>query len=72
MGVRFVSTRRTARGNAVATSATGVTITPTELTKTFSNWLPSGNIAFSLREDLLLPGHKSELSIRAQDYPVAW
>jgi TonB-dependent receptor len=31
-----------------------VTITPTELTKTFSNWLPSGNIAFSLRDDLLL------------------
>ena len=46
LGVRFVSTRRTARGNSVATGAAGVTtVTPTELTKTFSHWLPSGNIS---------------------------
>lgn len=54
LGVRYVSTRRTARGNAVATSASGVTTTPTELTKTFSQWLPSGNISFNLTDDLLL------------------
>ena len=54
LGVRFVSTRRTARGNSVATGPSGVTVTPTELTKTFSHWLPSGNISFSLTDDLLL------------------
>lgn len=54
-GVRFVSTKRTARGNSVATGAGGVTtVTPTELTKTFSHWLPSGNISFSLTDDVLL------------------
>lgn len=54
LGVRFVSTKRTARGNAVATGPAGVTVTPTELTKTFSHWLPSGNISFSLTDDVLL------------------
>jgi iron complex outermembrane receptor protein len=54
LGVRYVSTRRTARGNAVATLGSTVTITPTELTKDFSQWLPSGNIAFNLADDLLL------------------
>ena len=54
LGVRFVSTRRTARGNSVATSAAGTTITPIEITKTFSDWLPSGNLAFRLTDDLTL------------------
>ena len=53
-GIRYVNTRRTARGNAVATGATGTTIMPTELTRTFNDWLPSANVSFDLAHDLVL------------------
>ena len=54
IGLRYVNTRRDARGNAVATGPTGTTITPTQLVRTFNNWLPSGNIAFDLSDKLIL------------------
>ncbi len=54
VGVRYVNTRRTASGNVVATGTTGSTITPIELTRTFGNWLPSGNLSFDFTDKLIL------------------
>lgn len=54
LGVRYVNTQRIARGNAVATGPTGTTITPTSLTRTFNDWLPSANISFDLSQKLIL------------------
>jgi TonB-dependent receptor len=54
VGARYVNTRRVASGFAVATGPAGTTITPTELTRTFNDWLPSANISFDLAQKLVL------------------
>ncbi len=52
VGVRYVSTERTSKGFAVG--ATAGTFVDTASTSKFNNWLPSANISFNLREDLIL------------------
>lgn len=54
VGLRYVDTRREARGNAVATGPAGTTITPTQVTRKFDFWLPSANASFNLTDDLIL------------------
>jgi TonB-dependent receptor len=53
IGMRYVNTRRLARGNEVATGPGGTTVTPTAFTRTFNDWLPSANVAFDLTESLV-------------------
>ncbi len=53
-GVRYVSIRRLAQGNSVATNGPVVTITPTSLTRKFDYFLPSANLSFNLADDIML------------------
>ncbi|MBU1345393.1 MAG: TonB-dependent receptor [Alphaproteobacteria bacterium] len=62
VGVRYLDTERTAEGNA---SAAG-TLTPISVTKEFQDWLPSGNIAFDLRDDLVLRFAAAKVLARPQ------
>jgi len=54
LGVRYLATNRVALGNTVATAGAVVTITPTSLTRNFSDFLPSGNLSLNLTEKLIL------------------
>jgi iron complex outermembrane recepter protein len=54
-GVRVVQTRSSIASNQVATvPGVGVTVTPRVDRTRYTDWLPSANIAFDLREDLTL------------------
>lgn len=50
LGVRYLDTDRLAEGFAAANGE----LSPIAVNKTFRDWLPSGNIAFSLTDDLTL------------------